>query len=189
MSEELSLITATPVVKLLKVFPYSTREKIEVRAAAAVVDHDLSIHYTTESDETPSANEKLLVAVLAGVHQSWLNPPTNQPTEGLTPNIQFEAVSATPRHGRPAEGHDALRITHGRDTEGGNRLVISMRNESGSVHHAGVTLSKGQVTSMLAALLAIYPRLQEAGADSDPDSGSYVSIQIDGDAKFARLKE
>jgi hypothetical protein len=167
MSEELTLITATPVVKLLKVYPYSTRERIEVRAASEDGPRGLSLYYTTESDEAPSANEKLLVAVLAGVYPSWLTPTAAESLAAAARDepvpIRFEGVSAIPHGGSdPSRSiqHDALHI----DAVAGNgmtRLHMSMANEAGSIHLARVMFSKGQVTSMIAALLAIYPRLRE----------------------------
>jgi hypothetical protein len=160
MSEELSLITSTPVVTLTKGHPYSHRIEVQAQDNEEAV---LSLRYKVyTSDQVPTVREKLLVAVLAGVQPQWLTPPTNQPVEGGPPPIHWEGVSAVPYDSDGARGGDHDRLHVGQYTNDGMvRLHVGMKNESGHKQHAIVVLSKGQVTSLLAALLAIYPRLEE----------------------------
>lgn len=174
MSEELTLLTAIPAVTLAKAQPHT--HYVEVRAVDDA--QDLSVHYQADEGEVPRVHEKLLVAVLVGIDPAWLDPPTNQPTEPAQPNIRFEAMSVKSHGGidpSRAEQHDTLHIGHA-TVDGMNRLSVVTTNESGSVNYARIVLSKGQVTSMLAALLAIYPRLHEDGS----------GMNIGGDAEFAR---
>ncbi len=168
MAEELSIVMATPVVTLTKAKGYNSERFVEVRAGAHPTTA-LSIHYTANMDDggVPTVQDKLLVAVLSGVRREWLHPITNQPVEGGEVPITFEAVSANARGGAnpPRAGQfDTLHFStvNEKGLNGAlKRLHVSMRSESGHVVHAAVVLSKGQVTSMLAALLAIYPRLCE----------------------------
>ncbi len=162
MTKELAIVTATPFVTLTK----AKRDGglfVEVRASDQA--EGLSIHYdaNTEWGEVPTVQDRLLVAILSGVRPEWLNPPTNQPVEGGPVPITFEAVSAAERGGIDpvrSRQYDTLHISTVHNGLS-NRLDVSMRDESGSLVHAKVVLSKGQVTSMLAALLAIYPHLEE----------------------------
>ena len=161
MVQELSLVTATPVVTLTKAMR-RIEKYVEVRAEDQA--EGLSIHYPADLlDGIPTVQEVLLVAVLAGVHRSWLHPITNQPVEGGIVPIIFQAISANRRGGANPSRAEQFDTLHLSTVDNGvlKRLDVSMRDESGHTVHAHAVLSKGQVTSMLAALLAIYPRLCE----------------------------
>lgn len=157
--EEMTLIVATADVGMTKMLTYGPH-LVEVRATDKP-GGGLSIHYEAEAGEVPTVGEKLLVAVLAGVYSEWLNEQSSAHP------ITFRAVSAAPRvapnvaPGDEGRTFDTLAITE-TQVEAGTRLYVSMLDESGHVVHAAVELSKGQVTSMLTALLAIYRRLEEA---------------------------
>lgn len=171
MSEEVSVTIGLPEV----IKTEAKRGGVEIRAYETIDTNSVvaksggfSAHYVVgTADNAPHIGEKLLVAVLSGVHRSWLDIEGDEAVD-----ITFQAVSAV-AHGSndPSRNqqHDTLHLEVINDPvtppvgpfNGQARLLMSMRNESGSVAHADVVLSKGQVTSMLAALLAIYPRLHE----------------------------
>ncbi len=167
MPEEISIVTATPVVTLTKAM-HRTERYVEVRADDRHAE-GLSIHYTARliDGSVPTVQEKLLVAVVAGVPSYWLHPITNQPVEGGEVPITFEAVSASRHQGSdPSRAGQFDTLHFSTVDEKGlsgalKRLHVSMRSESGHVVHAHATLTKGQVTRMIAALLAIYPSLCE----------------------------
>jgi hypothetical protein len=167
MSEELNLALAFPIVKLLKVNPLNDR-KIEVRAETQ--QRGLSLHYTVGEGIAPAANEKLLVAVLAGIYPEWFASEQamaawSQDDRDKARPITFTAVSALPRVLGSSivarhSGHDTVHIGTVDPDTGLNRLRIWLRDEDDELL-GSVVLSKGQVTSLLAALLAIYPRLEK----------------------------
>lgn len=186
MSEEVSVTIGTPQVVKTEAKPGG----VEIKAYEVVpgtyrqaAHRGLSAHYAVRTtDDAPHIGEKLLVAVLSGVHPEWLDPESNiwaTHDRGLEPlkvqepvGITFQAVSAKPFNSPyPSRNdqHDTLHLEVINDPvtspsgpfNGQARLRVGMKNESGSIRHAEVVLSKGQVTSMLAALLAIYPRLTE----------------------------
>lgn len=155
MVQELSIVTATPVVSLTKQKKF-TENYVEVRADDLVAR--LSIHYAAdvEAGGVPSVQEQLLVAVLAGVPRDWLHEygPRREKVD-----IRWEGVSAKLRHGSATSGHDTMHLMTARE----DRLVrvnIGMFSEARKPV-SEVVLSKGQVTTLLAALLSIYPDLEE----------------------------
>ncbi len=107
-----------------------------------------SVHMNLPVNQAVAPGAELVMAV------------TDEPALDSETPIRFKAVSATPRKGHDDLGHDVVHITEVR-SDGMNRLLIAMGDEAGSAWHADVVLSKGQVTSMLEKLLAIYPMLRE----------------------------
>ena len=160
MVQELTLVTAVPVVTLTKAM-HRIEKYIEVRADDPA--EGLSIHYEADIDNgVPTVQEELLVAVLSGVNPEWLPDNSVGSTEEPAP-ITFEAVSSMASKVRKNDKEnlfDMLHLavgTHGRM----KRLHVSL-SDAGRTHlYAAAVLSKGQVTQMIAALLAIYPRLHE----------------------------
>lgn len=168
MSEEVSIHIGIPTVHQAKVIGASPYAEVRAETKAS----SFSVHYRTQG-EVPAVRERLLVAVLSGVRHAWID---DAPGQEQVP-IRFEGVSALPvaivdprisasaDDPLRAEQFDTLRFSAATTVADGGghetRLRVSMKDESGDTVHAAVVLSKGQVTSMLAALLAIYPRLEE----------------------------
>lgn len=155
MVEEVSLNLTVAGVTQTKINKYNP-SIVEVRAD----DHPgggLSIRYDAVEGEVPTVNEKLLVAVLSGVHEAWLNNSPGSETAEIT----FEAISANLRALK--EDHNCFDALHLNIVDKGvcHRLQVTMTDESGAQTRARVVLSKGQVVSMLAALLAMYDQLTE----------------------------
>lgn len=167
MTQKLSIVMATPEVILTKKRRGMVEPYIEVRAGSLSsnrLNDGLSIFYDAAHWKVPTVGERLLVAVLSGVKSDWLTVDG----EGLRTKslpITYEAVSTMAHSGSNpsrAKQFDTLHFRAGQYPVGGSiRLYVSMKNESGDVAHANVVLSKGQVEGMIAALLTIYPRLEE----------------------------
>ncbi len=158
MSEEVSIHIGVPTVRQTKMLGYTGT--VEVRAQTGV--SAFSVRYR-QREQVPTITERLLVAVLSGVHPEWLpGDPDDAQSEEPVP-ITFEAVSAKARGGNDpsrAELFDVLHlavVSHNRM----RRLHVAMTNEGTKTLYSAAVLSKGQVTQMLAALIAIYPQLHE----------------------------
>lgn len=155
--EEVSIHIGVPTVRQTKLLGSGN---IEVRADDRVASA-FSLHYH-ERTHAPTVGEKLLVAVLSGVHDEWL-PCTDATVCEEEVKIDYRADSAEQFGGNdPSRAGltDVLRMTpvdRGRT----KRLHLAMTNMGESKVYAAVVLNKGQVTSLLAALIAIYPRLHE----------------------------
>lgn len=146
--EEVSIYIGVPTVRQTKLQPNGD---IEVRSQT----FSFSLHHR-QRNQAPTVGERLLVAVLSGVHDEWL--PCEEEVK-----IDYRADSAEQYGGNDpsrAELTDVLRMT-AVDRGRTKRLHLAMTNMSESKVHAAVVLTKGQVTSLLAALIAIYPRLHE----------------------------
>ena len=158
--DEIGIHIGVPTVRQTKLQPNGT---IEARADTA--GSGFSLHYRQRS-HAPTVGEKRLVAVLSGVHPEWL--PDGKCTEiADEPRIDCELVSG--------EHHDEGAGTSERDDPDDvdclsftavdrgrmKKLHLAMTNQSRSKVYATVVLNKWQVTQMLAALIAIYPRLHE----------------------------
>ena len=156
MSEEVSIHIGVPIVRQTKLLGhYNT----EVRASAKAPAFSTYYYRSQQDGPAPTVGERLLVAVLSGVHPEWLPIPHDV----IQVPIGYKAVSAVSHGGNDpsrANQFDTLRFYQpGRPNL--PHLEISMGDESGSVSYATVALTKEQVAQMLAALLAIYPRLNE----------------------------
>ena len=157
MQEEVSIHIGVPTVRQTKLQGNGTIEvRAETRASA------FSVHYR-QRQQTPTVTERLLVAVLSGVRPEWL--PSDVPggnNEEPVP-ITYEAVSAEEHGGNNPTIAQTFDVFHLAAVDRGNmkRLHVAMTNESTSVVYAAAVLSKGQVDSMITALIAIYPRLHE----------------------------
>lgn len=160
MVGEVSLVVGTPEVYRGEI----KHGRVELRAAEIIPGHTtppngLSVHYAAghHSGMVPAIGDHLLVAVMAGVHESWLGV---WPDAEKVP-IEFQAISADRRALK--EDGDAFDMLHlgTKDVGKITRLRVTMTNESGSQVRARVVLSKGQVVSLLAALLAQFDRLTE----------------------------
>ncbi len=151
MSEEVSIHIGVPTVRQTRLQGNGTIEaRAETNTAA------FSVHYSQRANG-PTVGQRLLVAVLNGIHPEWLPPKETMP-------VTFEAVSAE-NNGLhrilTGDGEfDALHLS-AVDRGSATRLCMTMTDESASKLHANVVLNKWQVTQMLAALIAIYPRLHE----------------------------
>lgn len=161
MSEDVSIHIGVPTVHQAKMLGQSS--STEVRAKTQV--SRFSIHYRTQG-AVPVVREKLLVAVLSGIHPEWL--PSDKCIEiAKEPRIDCELVSsecydegASTRERAGPDDKDAFsfaRVQRGR-TE---KLHLAMTNQSHTKVYGAVVLNKWQAAQMLAALLAIYPRLHE----------------------------
>ncbi len=148
MSEDLSLIVATPRVVETKASINSDRH-IRVKATEHPKGGALSVHYETE--EPPVVLEQVLVAVLQGVYPQWLE---DLKPGGDTGDITYEADSAN-KNGR------AMRV-ESIPIGDASRLMLTTwsRLEQGGALRE-LMLTKGQVTSLIEMLLAVYPRLHE----------------------------
>lgn len=145
----------------------------------AINNHkNLSVHFTTDGVTAPGPREALLVTIISGIHQEWLESAVSSDERPV--DINFSAVSAEVSQDKPYHlGQDncAIKSTYARADEEEEvsdvlhmstverdhmtRLQFVMTNESGRALHAAVVLSKGQVTQMIAALLVLYSRLHE----------------------------
>ncbi len=116
--------------------------------------HGISVHYCIESEqaEPPRVREKLLVAVVEGVYPQWLDSWPG----GDMVDITYEADSSN-NNDRVVK----LQTCPIGDT---SRLLLQtwVRPHYGRADRADVILAKGQVASLITALLALYPRLHEA---------------------------
>jgi len=166
MPEEINLTIGIPEVvkteikhggvltRAYEVIPGANRPIAEMDA--------LSIHYHVESaQEAPHIGENLLVAVLSGIHNEWLpslDVPTPEPVAVIS-----ELVSAETSKVRKNEDTNLFDMLHMKQVERGRctRLHVAMSDESKTRLYGAVVLNKWQVTQMIAALLAIYPRLHE----------------------------
>lgn len=160
MSEEITIHIGVPTVRQTKLQPSGT---IEARADTA--GSGFSLHYRQRT-QVPTVGEKLLVAVVNGVHPEWL--PLNDPTDDEEPvRIDCELVSgehfdepARTLHRDGPDDVDCLSFTNV-DRGRTKKLHLAMTNQSHTKVYATVVLNKQQVTQMLAALIAIYPQLHE----------------------------
>ncbi len=159
--EEISIHVAAPTVRQTKLQVNGT-----IEARANTNSAAFSVHYR-QSDQAPTVGEKLLVAVLSGVHDEWL--PSEQPEalaedetridcELVSGEHYDEGSSTCERTGR--DDVDVLSFTSV-DRGRTKKLHLAMTNQSRKRVYATVVLNKWQVTQMLAALLAIYPQLHE----------------------------
>ena len=159
IDEEIGIHIGVPTVRQTKLQPNGT---IEARADTA--GSGFSLHYRQRT-HAPTVGEKLLVAVLSGVHPEWLPSGkiiADEEDEEI-PRIDYRAASVEQYGSNDpsrAENIDVLRMT-AVDRGDLKRLHLAMTNMSESKVHAAVVLTKRQVTSLLTALIAIYPRLHE----------------------------
>lgn len=159
MSEKVNIHIGVPPVRQTKLLG-SVGGPIQVRAETHA--SAFSVHYR-QDHSAPTVGERLLVAVLSGVHDSWLPPArmSNPPQEEV--QIDYRALSAEQYGGNDPSRAENIDVIHMTAVNRGDlkRLHLAMTNMSDSKVHAAVVLTKEQVTQMIAALLAIYPRLHE----------------------------
>ena len=175
MSEEVSIHGGIVYVTEARVKANSRYNRIK----ADNPRRDLSVHFNFNTDgiTAPGPREALLVPVISGIQPKWLLLPE----AGEEPvDIHFRAISAEACTDRPydvGEERPAIKSTVARSDEDSGlsdmlhmstikrghmtRLQLTMTNESSHVMHAGVIMSKGQVTQMIASLLVLYSRLHE----------------------------
>ena len=164
MTQQLRLFVGTPTITGAKIGKWG-----EVRIHAdegpggnsglgpeALDIHGISVHYCLETELglPPRVREKLLVAVIEGVYPQWLD---GSPV-GDVPDITYEADSANNNSNAMC-----LETVPTGDTE---RLMLTTWERGGKASssvHREMFLTKGQVASLIASLLALYPRLHEAG--------------------------
>lgn len=155
MHKEIALIVGTPTV---------TGTKIGKLGEVRVVADDgpgspdgISVHYIIEDhDDTPPAvREQLLVAIIEGAYPQWLDDTPN----GDVVDITYEAESAN--------GNNRVVRLETVPIGDGSRLLLSTwtRSTSTSVNAKpqDVILTRDQVMNLVMTLLALYPRLHEAG--------------------------
>ena len=150
MSEEVQVHVGVVRVTDASILGRSTYNRIK----ADNLSQHLSVHFQTDGGNAPGPREALLVAILSGIRPHWLQDGDGAHDKVI---IDFQAVSAVPRDGN----FDVFRMSTVEHGSALNRLRLTMGNESGSLVHTDTELSKGQVTQMIAALLALYPQLRE----------------------------
>jgi len=153
MSEEMRLIVGTPTVTGTKIGKLG---EVRIQADDGPGGDGISVHYILASENTapPAVREKLLVAIVEGAYPQWLEDdgPGRE-----RPEITFEAESAN--------GNNRVVRLIERPSGGWTRAQLSTFTRSTSTGVGAPTydvlLSKGQVTSLIMTLLALYPRLHE----------------------------
>ncbi len=173
MSEEVEVHGGVVRVTDASVVGRSTYNRVK----ADNLQRHLSVHFQTDGATAPGPREALFVAIISGIYPQWLK----EPMAGEKPvDIHFRAISAEACTDRPydvGEERPAIKSTVARSDEDAGlsdmlhmstverghmtRLQLTMTNESSHVMHAGVIMSKGQVTQMIASLLVLYTRLHE----------------------------
>lgn len=123
----------------------------------------LSVHFQTDGVTAPGPREALLVAILSGVHPQWLETHGVGGDTEAPVDINFRADSAVTRGGNFPERATQTDAFHMSEISSGHktRLHLKMTDMSANTVHAVAVLNKWQVTQMIAALLALYPRLHE----------------------------
>ena len=160
MSEEIRILIGVPTVRATKILGQSP--STEVRAE--VTPPRFSIHFQVQG-KVPAVREKLLVAVLSGVHPESLPYPKNASAKET--RIDCELVSGE-HYDKDAivlertgpDDMDALSFT-AVDRGRTKKLHLAMTNQSRTKVSGAVVLNKWQAAQMMAALIAIYPQLHE----------------------------
>ncbi len=157
MGEQLRLLVGIPTITGAKIGKYGeVRIQADEGVGGGLEAHGISVHYCLESEcgLPPRVREKLLVAVVEGVYPQWLD---DTPGSEM-PSITFEADSAN-------GNHNAVYLESVARGDAARLLLTTW--ERGSAlepgEHRETFLTKGQVASLITALLALYPRLHEAG--------------------------
>ncbi len=157
MSEEMALIIGTPTVTGTKIGKFG---EVRIQADDGPGGPDgISVHYLiADTKEVPPAvREKLLVAIIEGAYPQWLDDTPG----GELPDITYEADSAN-------GNHRVVRL-ESVPTGEATRLLLTtwaraLTPECARDPHTEVFLEKGQVMNLIMMLLALYPRLHDAGA-------------------------
>ena len=144
-----SLIVATPRVVETKESPHSERY-VKVKATEQP-GGALSVHYEADvEDEVPVIHDNVLVAVCQGAPPQWLPDDPNHELFEIT----YEADSSN-------NSNQVIRLEEAPIGDM-KRLKITTWNRASADEAELIVLTKGQVTSLIMTLLALYPRLHES---------------------------
>lgn len=153
MSEKLALIVGTPTVIGTNIGKFG---EVLIKAEDTPGGSGISVHYQLSSEEgvPPAVREKLLVAIVEGTYPQWFED--DYPGHEMA-DITYEADSAN--------GNDNAMRLESVPTGDASRLMLTtwLRDVPLGAPKHDIILTQGQVMNLIMTLLALYPRLHEAG--------------------------